>query len=245
MRATGIDISRYQGKFTYQNNHDFIIVKATEGTTWVDPEFENNLPEVQKVPIRGAYHYFRTEYDPIAQAEHFYNTTKDKGFHFLCVDYEGYNNVLNQEGLTNLGMCFAELESLVNPVFLYTSPYIYRDNILAYDNIWIYVPLWMAHYNGQDPQTGAPQTWGNDWKMWQYSADGNGKGAEYGVQSADVDLNVYNGTVEEMKEWLGLGGEPPVEPPADCCCADLAKRVAELEKKAHLHPSWMDRFFRK
>ena len=109
MRAVGPDISHWQGTFKNKGNIDFVIVKATEGWGYVDPEFENFLPEVMTVPIRGAYHYFRTEYDPVAQVENFLEAVTGKGFHFLAVDYEGHNNVLDADGETNLRIFWDEM----------------------------------------------------------------------------------------------------------------------------------------
>ena len=204
MRAKGIDISHWQGSFEDNGKLDFIIVKATEGFTYVDPEFKNFLNEVQKVPIRGAYHYFRTGLDPVAQAIHFVDTTKDKGFHFLAVDYEKTNNVLDKDGEINLWIFWAKLLTLTNmQVVLYTSPYVYRDNLCAYNSAWRTAPVWMAHYNGLDPQNGSPLMFeGSQWVLWQYT--NTGKGGDHGVGSAAVDLNVYNGTVAQMKQWIGF-----------------------------------------
>jgi len=55
------------------------------------------------------------------------------------------------------------------------------------------------------------------WKVWQYSADGNKRASEFGASgNSNLDLNVFNGTMEEMKEWC-KGPEVPVPPtPPDC-----------------------------
>ncbi len=60
-----------------------------------------------------------------------------------------------------------------------------------------------------------------DWHLWQWSADGNNMGDEFGVHSHAVDLNVFNGTVVDMADWLGMTLDEPappvvVEPPLDC-----------------------------
>jgi len=34
------------------------------------------------------------------------------------------------------------------------------------------------------------------------------------VKSPSVDLDVYNGTVEDLRDWLGLNDLPVPEPPA-------------------------------
>ena len=258
MRATGIDISKWQGAFEPQGNIGFVIQKVSEGLA-KDALYDELLPAVKQIERRGAYHYFRTAVDPIEQAEFFWNTVKDEGFKWLVVDYEKTHNTLDARGEDNLALFVNYLETYPIPgaeLVLYTSPYIFRDNLLAYNDFWADVPLWMAHYNGQDPETGAPNTWGNDWLFWQYSADGNGKGAEYGVGSADVDLNVFNGTVGDMDEWLGLTNNDSDITNPDCDFEKLLHdldvdysilkgRLEALEQKAHMHPQWMQRWFRK
>jgi GH25 family lysozyme M1 (1,4-beta-N-acetylmuramidase) len=199
MRARGMDISHYQGDFKYKGNRDFIIIKATEGWSWTDPRFEEYLPEVQRVPIRGAYHYFRTGMDPLAQADFFWRTVKDHGFHFLAVDYEKTNNTLDEDGELNLWAFWLKLASLSNiPVVLYTSPYIFRDNLCKHNKGWESVPLWMAHWNGLDQENGSPTVFdASGWLLWQWT--NAGLGSMFGVSSDTVDLDVYNGTVEEMR----------------------------------------------
>jgi len=202
VRARGMDISHYQGDFKYKSNRDFIIIKATEGWSWTDPRFEEYLPEVQKVPIRGAYHYFRTGMDPLAQADFFWRTVKDHGFHFLAVDYEKTNNTLDEDGELNLWAFWLKLASLSNiPVVLYTSPYIFRDNLCKHNKGWESVPLWMAHWNGLDQENGSPTVFdASGWLLWQWT--NAGLGSMFGVSSDTVDLDVFNGTLEEMKAWL-------------------------------------------
>ena len=210
MRAKGIDISHWQGTFEHQGNLNFIILKATEGEIWIDDAFEIFLKEAQRVPIRGAYHYFRTQYDGIVQANHFWETVQGKGFHFLAVDYEAKNNKLDKDGEAELYDLWVELESLTDlPILLYTSPYVYRDNLCAWDTFWLNVPLWMAHYNYEDPQEGSPLLFdAPGWKLWQYTNEYNGK--YYGVGTEHVDQNVYNGSVKQLHEWLGPQGEQPM-----------------------------------
>jgi len=222
MRAKGIDISHWQETFKYQGNLDFIILKATEGEEGIDPKFIEflELPRKPcldlltgeyKVPEMGAYHYFRTEYDGVIQAQHFYNETNHKGLNFLAVDYEGRNNELDADGEAELRDFWDHLVSLTNkPVLLYTSPYIFRDNLCHYSNHWLNVPLWIAHYNYQDSQEGEPEIFdAREWKFWQWTSEYNGK--LYGVGTENVDQNVYNGTVEQLLDWLRPEGEPTMK----------------------------------
>ena len=205
MRAVGIDISHWQGTFKNKGNIDFVIVKATEGWGWVDPEFENFLAEVKKVPIRGALHYFRTEYDPLAQAENLLEAISGKGFHEIIMDYEPENNVLDEAGARHLWQFYQALLSKTElPISLYTTEYIFRDYLLAHNPRWIEVPLHVARYqSGLDPQTDDPlflNIPGLIWLRWQHTK--TGKGGDYGVGSKYVDLNVFNGTVKKMQTFI-------------------------------------------
>ena len=218
MRATGIDISKWQTSFEPQGNIDFIIQKVSEGLA-KDALYDELLPSVRTIERRGGYHYFRTEVDPIAQAEFFFNAQAGQGFKWLAVDYEKANNVLDEMGAINAETFYSRLRTLTEkPILLYTSPYTFRDNLHAYNPVWEVVPLWMAHYNNQDIETGQPETWGNDWLFWQYTNEGTG--SEYGVGSTYVDLNVFNGTVAELDDWLGIE-DKPVD-----CCEELREEIA-------------------
>ena len=73
-----------------------------------------------------------------------------------------------------------------------------------YDARWLAAyPLWIAHYT-KDPaiDPSRPSWW--PWKFYQYTSSGAVKGIV-----GRVDLNVYNGTVEELRAWAGIA-EPPV-----------------------------------
>src|SRR5438045_326437 len=61
-------------------------------------------------------------------------------------------------------------------------------------------PLWMASYNGQDPQTGAPGStspW-SSWNFWQYSSTGSVPG----VPSTNCDKDTFNGTAAQLNSWI-------------------------------------------
>lgn len=92
--------------------------------------------------------------------------------------------------------------------------------------------LWVAHYTsvpegtivGGKPVPWIPADWAavtnpRTWTMWQYSADGNGLGPSHGAQSASIDRNRWNGTINEFNQKYGthilpLGSvvQPPIPP---------------------------------
>ena len=201
-RARGIDISKWQIYFNFKDNLDFVIIKASEGL-YPDPKFDELAGHASDVPLRGAYHYYRTSEDPIAQADYFLDMVADKGFHFLAVDYETTGNDLDKQGAFNLLRMLKHLRRVQDlPVLIYTSPYCYRDNVTLWDEAFDTFPLWVARWKFSDADVADPTAGILDrsWDLWQWSSDGCG--AMFGVGSERVDLDVYNGSVEQMQEWL-------------------------------------------
>lgn len=99
------------------------------------------------------------------------------------------------------------------------------DPNVAADPMWSTLPLWAARWS-----TVLTSPWSDDrfkfrdwdnWRYWQWSADGNGKAAEYGFPSGDkdIDLNWYNGTDAQFIKAYDLN---PVE--------ELRKQVEQLER---------------
>ena len=75
----GVDVSSYQGKIDWQTlseqGIDFAFIKATEGSSFADRNFEYNCTEVRKTPLRwGAYHFFSYDSSGDTQADNFIKT---------------------------------------------------------------------------------------------------------------------------------------------------------------------------
>ena len=59
----GIDVSHHNGKINWKQVPDveFVYIKATEGATYADPMYQQNIEGARAKKLRvGAYHYFRT-----------------------------------------------------------------------------------------------------------------------------------------------------------------------------------------
>lgn len=78
----GIDISHYQGKINWDRLRSnalidgcplrFIIVKATEGSSRIDPNFADNFYQVREYGfVRGAYHFWSIRSSARSQAYFF------------------------------------------------------------------------------------------------------------------------------------------------------------------------------
>jgi len=96
--------------------------------------------------------------------------------------------------------------------------------------------LWAARYS--NTLTGPwsdgryrPLPW-NMWAFWQWSADKNGRGAEFGAESRDIDLNRFNGSLSEFYRWCGWQqDEPEPEPkPEPCGCCEAVKQIYDIVK---------------
>ena len=222
-RAYGIDISRYQGTFNPDAATpgllDFGIIKATEGTTWKDPEFENFYPGISKLTAQGAYHYMKSGVSGVSQANWFLDTIAGKKFHMLIMDFERYSNVMDDAFVRILYDALVRV-STGRPeakVLLYTNADIYNNVIYpAAIRIWgkdVFADwdLFIAQYPLIVNVDGEPVTPKNrpDWKLWQLSAAG--LPAEHGTKNP-VDRDVFNGGVSAFKAWLNI--TTPVPPPS-------------------------------
>ena len=76
--SVGIDVARYQGDIDWQTVSKekilFVYIKATEGKTYTDPKFHQNIEGAQKSGLKvGAYHFFRMTSGAREQFNHFYS----------------------------------------------------------------------------------------------------------------------------------------------------------------------------
>ena len=78
MGTVGIDVSHHQGDIDWQTVSKekimFVYIKATEGKTYTDPKFHQNIKGAQKAGLKvGAYHFFRMTSGAREQFNHFYS----------------------------------------------------------------------------------------------------------------------------------------------------------------------------
>jgi lysozyme len=78
MVQLGCDVSFWQGIMNWliavRAGIQFAFIKCTDGTTIIDPQFKVNWSGTYGKLPRGAYHFFRTNLDPIQQAKLFVET---------------------------------------------------------------------------------------------------------------------------------------------------------------------------
>ena len=91
--------------------------------------------------------------------------------------------------------CLQTLDINYNDSIVYTRGSWWQENVIRNDfNDW---DLFIARYKPglehpweDDPNTD-PLDW-DDYDLWQYSADGNGRGAEFGAASRSIDISKVN-----------------------------------------------------
>jgi len=180
----GLDVAHYQGDVNWEavaaDGIQFCFIKATEGTTDIDPRFQQNWVAADAAGVlRGAYHFFRPELDPEQQAKHFLSVVKlDSRALPPALDIEVTDGVaptaLQSAIHTWVGTIGAATNC--NPV-IYADPYFWRQDVGA---DFSDCPLWLACY-AAEPEV--PPNW-KSWTFWQYTDLGSVSGIE---GSVDLD----------------------------------------------------------
>lgn len=202
----GCDVASYQYDINPEamTTTDFFIVKATQGTWYVNPYFEQQYTKaVAAGKLVGTYHYSEGG-DPIKEARFYVSVLGDKvGKCIMCLDWEGksnskFNTSEEVAWVLNFAMEVYRLTGV--HIFLYVSKSVtWRRN---WSEVAKDVRLWCAQYpnsnfiNYQDN----PWTDGNGWGAWnrdtirQYSSHGRVRG-----YSKNLDINK---AYMSKNEWL-------------------------------------------
>jgi lysozyme len=201
--AQGIDVSQDQGTVTWSQvaaaGYAFAFIKATDGETYVDPLFAQNWAGAKAAGLlRGAYHFFRAEDDPQAQAQFFWQTVGTLGGNMgelpLVVDVEESMEQSNSVVIANLASFLSSLQQASG-----RQPMIYTDpgfwNGLGTSAFGGY-PLWVAEYGVTAPTL--PSGWAV-WDFWQTSETGSVAGIQ-----GSVDLDVFSGSLAELQQAFPL-----------------------------------------
>ena len=187
----GIDVSHHN-KWQYDNklinfeNHDFIIMKASEGRTYVDPmlgTYMHSVIELEK-PY-GFYHYARPENNkPEVEAKHFCEAIGTDGLGaMLILDWEGtalkHNIQWAVEWLNYVEKVFGK-----KPL-IYTSSWYTKKLKPVLDNN---NALWVAHYTkAKQPIVHTYPTY----TMWQYTSE-------------PYDKDIFKGDISQWNKFADV-----------------------------------------
>lgn len=196
----GIDVAWPQGARynwgQWAGEISFGMAKATEGTTLIDPDLEDNwdamwwLRPDHRLP-RFAYHFFHASQDAESQAEHLVATVKARGLlpgdNFVW-DFEATDpdSGLNDDVAPDLAARRAVTGlQAVNRLAPGHRVLPYMDYSFAAAGhgqgmqSWF---LWLASYGVSVPAVPAP------WSAWTFWQKGD----------SPVDMDVFNGTAEQL-----------------------------------------------
>ena len=196
----GIDVSHYQGDIdwrmltkTRQGRFpvNFIFMKATEGGDFADKKFVANFDSARAYGfIRGAYHFYNPKTDAVKQADFFINTVKlEPGDLPPVLDIEkNSRDVKKLQDDLKIWLRRVENHYGVKPI-IYAS-YKFKTKYLN-DSVFNSYPYWIAHYYVDSVR------YEGEWKFWQHTDVGTLPGID-----EKVDLNIFNGSMQELHRML-------------------------------------------
>jgi len=209
----GIDVSYYQGTINWTDVRNDGVVYAfirTSDGSYHDPKFDTYWAESRAAGIKhGAYHFFRPEDDPIAQADYLLSKIGGK------LEADDLPPVLDVEAADSMsaGDIAAGVKQWSDHVaaalgrqpIIYTGMYFWRDSVGNPDMHTD--PLWHAQYTSASCPDIA-SSW-HDWTFWQYTSSGSVAGI-----SGNVDMDRFNGDEAALDAFVG--------PPGPCGTIDAA-----------------------
>jgi lysozyme len=209
-----IDLSHHNTVASFARIRDAgvlgIIHKATQGTSFVDANYDENRAGARAAGLMwGAYHFARKG-DVARQVTHFLSVAGAQAGELLVLDFE--------PNTTEGTMTLAEAEEFVGLVKERTGrfPGVYggqsflketlgngTTTLLA--NCW----LWIARYSSQFPVV--PPAWPG-FTLWQYT-DGNAGPQPHQVPGVGrCDRDKYNGDEAALRAFWANGGVAPTLP---------------------------------
>ena len=189
----GIDISHYNKVTDWKKikkSNQFVIIKSTEGSKFVDNKFKTNWNNAKNHGItRGAYHFFNPNVPAIQQFNNFKrNVTLSSGDLPPILDVELKEIDMNE---VNKWCELAEKHYGVKPI-IYSDYLVFKffmDGKVNNYKLWIHI----------DEKYSVKPSFNNyDCIMWQYSHTGRVDGIQ-----GDVDLNTFLGdslSFEKLKK---------------------------------------------
>ena len=195
----GIDVSHHQGRINWNqvatssqaNGYPirFVIMKATESSTFTDPEYLDNIRQARAAGfVCGVYHFYDPGVSPDKQAEHYINTVKlQKGDLVPVVDVErtGRSSADLQRDLLAFIKAL-ETHYGAKPIIYASAKF--RKRHLS-NQVFDSYPFWVAHYYVVRPETSKP------WMIWQFTDHSS----VYGI-GGYTDFNVFRGTEADFNK---------------------------------------------
>jgi lysozyme len=173
----------------------FAFAKATESTNFVDSAFAANWPAMKAAGlVRGAYHFFHADVDPVAQANFFLSIVGPVSpGDLLVLDMETTNGQTQATIVANATTFLQTVAAATGATpLLYTSPLF----LSSYGGLGAF-PLWVANYGVSCPDV--PSAW-STYTFWQSTSTGS-----LASITGALDMDSFNGTLADLQ---ALGAVP-------------------------------------
>lgn len=231
MTVLGIDVSRWQDNNSTAQQMDFkksvaqgakfVFIKSSQAL-WVDEDILYNWKASKSAGLlRGAYHFLDWIADPRKQAQYAWSIIQsDPGELPPVIDFE-YWNPPPPNAYDILWNYVVEMERLSGkkPI-IYTGAFFW-DKYGTDAKVWTNYPLWIASYTTREYMEGniAKMMPWNTWAFWQYTDKGDG--IAFGAESKGLDMNFFNGSLDDLYKFAGITAVKPEPQPIDIT-AELA-----------------------
>ncbi len=214
----GLDISSYQAGIDFAElkdkngkRPDFVIIKATQGKSYVNPALFTQLEGAKAAGLLiGLYHYYSNNGSPEEQAEHFFDVIKGINADFnIWLDWESEQNGLNFGQPARALLFIKAINKMTGKKCgIYTSKG-FLGNFVGYDVL--HVPLWAAQYASMKEQEAfreEPWTDKNGWGPWsgpdvfQWTSRGklNGWGAYLDLDKSYMNAEEWRASAKREAE---------------------------------------------
>ena len=242
----GIDVSHWQGNINWRavkaDGIEFAFMKATQGTNFIDSEFENNWIEAKEAGVlRGAYHFFCPNIDGSDQADHLLSVmgALEPGDLPPVLDVEWVPDSIcppccsSGVSCTDMARRIRDWADRIISVtgrtpIIYTARSFWENEVCNSPDLNDVI-LWVANWGVTCPDI--PSAW-SDWVFWQTSDSGSVGGID------PVDTDVFNGDLAALHAFAGITtcgdsrcdtGETCISCPADCgpCPPDEEEGIEE------------------
>ncbi|MBI5497228.1 MAG: SH3 domain-containing protein [Deltaproteobacteria bacterium] len=222
----GVDVSYWQGRVDWSTvsaaGHVFGFARISDGLRYVDTQFANNWQGMaEQGMVRGAYQFFRSNLDPVQQADLVIAKIEAAGG--LADDDLGVVLDLESTDGMSAATVVARAKVWLQRVEEATGrrPMVYTAAFMSsvIGNNFRDYPLWVANYGATCPVM--PSGW-SQWAIWQYSDSGRIPGL-----TGNFDVNVFNGDEDALRAFArslkrgasadtGTTEPPPPAGPAYC-----------------------------
>lgn len=198
---SGVDVAGHQHpngaginfRAVKADGQDFVFVKATEGTNWVNRFYTDDARAAVGAGMKvGAYHYARPAFDAREQAANFAAQLALVPNQTLppVLDLEVAEGKNPRELAQWTREFIGELEARTGRTpMIYTYRYFWQDQMANTDEFSQY-PLWLAAYQNHAPE---PVGGWDTLAFWQRSDNGRVNGI-----TGPVDMNLFNGSSQQL-----------------------------------------------